>query len=117
MTSGDIFSQAFVVRVHVQNPNDRDLPVRGIEYELFLQGDSFAEGVSEKPFVVPALGETEFNLNVRTNFMSGIGRLLSRLNGKDQVEYVFEGTVLTNLGMIKKVPFQESGTVSLATVK
>lgn len=117
MTSADIFNQQFLVRLHVENPNDRELPVRGIDYQLFLQGDSFAEGVSEKPFVVPALGETEFDMTVRTNFVSGVGRLLSRLNGRTQVEYVLEGKVLTDLGMIKRIPFQESGTVSLATVK
>jgi LEA14-like dessication related protein len=117
MTSADIFSQTFIVRLHVQNPNDRDLPIRGIDYKLFLEGDSFAEGVSGKPFVVPALGETEFDMAVRTNFVSGIGRLLSRLNGKDQVHYVLEGKVLTDLGMIKRIPFQESGTVSLATLR
>ena len=110
MTSADIFNQQFLVRLHVQNPNDRDLPVRGIDYKLFLQGDSFAEGVSTKPFVVPALGETEFDMTVRTNFVSGVGRLLTRLNGKNQVDYVLEGKVLTDLGMVKKIPFQESGT-------
>jgi LEA14-like dessication related protein len=117
MTSADIFNQQFLVRLHVQNPNDRDLPVRGIDYKLFLQGDSFAEGVSSKPFVVPALGETEFDMTVRTNFVSGVGRLLTRLNGRNQVEYIFEGKVLTDLGMVKKIPFQESGTVSLGILK
>jgi LEA14-like dessication related protein len=117
MTSGDIFSQTFRLRMHVQNPNDRELPVRGIDYQLFLEGDSFAEGVSDRPFVVPALGETEFDLIVRTNFVSSIGRLLSRLHGKDEVEYVIEGKVLTDIGMFKKIPFQESGTVNLTTMK
>ena len=117
MTSADIFNQQFLVRLHVQNPNDRDLPVRGIDYKLFLQGDSFAEGVSNKPFVVPALGETEFDMTVRTNFVSGVGRLLTRLNGRNQVEYVLEGKVLTDLGMVKKIPFQESGTVTLGIIK
>lgn len=117
MTSADIFSQQFLVRVSVQNPNDRELPVKGIDYELFLEGDSFAEGLSNQPFVVPALGETEFDMTVRTNFISGIGRLLSRLNGRDQVHYVVEGKVLTDLGFMKKIPFQEQGTVSLGVVK
>lgn len=117
MTSGDIFSQTFRLRMHVQNPNDRELPVRGIDYQLFLEGDSFAEGISDRPFVVPALGETEFDLVVRTNFVSSIGRLLSRLHGKDEVEYVIEGKVLTDIGMFKKIPFQESGTVNLKTMK
>jgi LEA14-like dessication related protein len=117
MTSGDIFSQAFLLRMHVQNPNDRDLPVRGIDYQLFLEGDSFAEGVTPRSFVVPANGETEFDITVRTNFVSSIGRLLSRLQGKDRVQYVIEGKVLTDLGMIKKIPFRESGTVQLATIR
>jgi LEA14-like dessication related protein len=117
MTSADIFNQQFMVRVHVQNPNDRELPIRGIDYKLFLEGDSFAEGVSDKPFVVPALGETEFDMIVRTNFVSGIARLMSRLNGREQVQYVVEGKVLTDISMAKKIPFQETGTVSLGIIK
>jgi LEA14-like dessication related protein len=117
MTSADIFNQQFMVRMHVQNPNDRELPIRGIDYKLFLEGDSFAEGVSDKPFVVPALGETEFDMIVRTNFVSGMGRLMSRLNGRDQVQYVVEGKVLTDISMAKKIPFQETGTVSLGIMK
>ena len=117
MTSADIFSQQFLVRVHVQNPNDRELSIKGIDYQLFLEGDSFAEGLSNKPFTVPALGETEFDMTVHTNFISSIGRLVSRLNGRQQVNYVVEGKVLTDLGMVKKIPFQESGTVNLAVLK
>jgi LEA14-like dessication related protein len=117
MTSADIFNQQFMVRLHVQNPNDRDLPVKGIDYKLFLEGDSFAEGVSNKSFVIPALGETEFELPVRTNFVSSLGRLVSRLQGRKQVRYVLEGKVLTDIGMFSKIPFQESGSVDLTTLK
>lgn len=115
MTSGDIFSQNFLVRISAQNPNDRELPVKGIEYKLFLQGDSFAEGTSPRGFTLPANGETEFDMTVRTNFVSSIGRLLTRLNGKNQVEYVFEGKVMLASGMVRSIPFQESGSVDLAT--
>ena len=117
MTSADIFNQQFRVRMHVQNPNDRDIPVNGLDYKLFLEGDSFAEGVSNQAFVIPALGETEFDLTVRTNFVSSLGRLVSRLNGRTKVNYVLEGKVLTDIGMFKKIPFSESGSVDLATLK
>jgi LEA14-like dessication related protein len=117
MTSADMFSQNFVVRMNVENPNDRELPVKGIDYKLFLEGDSFAEGMSTKSFVIPALGETEFDMTVRTNFVSGLGRLLSRLNGRDTVNYVFEGKVLADVGMVRKIPFQESGSVQLGKVR
>jgi len=117
MMSADIFNQQFRVHLLVQNPNDRDIPVKGIDYKLFLEGDSFAEGLSNKPFVIPALGETEFDLTVRTNFVASIGRLVSRLNGRTKVNYLLEGKVLTDIGMFKKVPFSESGSVDLSTMK
>jgi LEA14-like dessication related protein len=117
MTSADIFNQQFLVRVHVENPNDRELPIKGIDYKLFLEGDSFAEGISNRPFVVPALGETEFDMTVRTNFVSGMARLLSRLNGRDQMQYTLEGKVLTELGLLNKLPFQASGTINLGVLK
>jgi len=115
MTSGDVFNQNFRVRVNVENPNDRELPIKGIDYQLFLQGDSFAEGVSTAPFVVPAKGATDFDLTVRTNFVSSLGRLLTRLNGKKTVEYVIEGKVLLSSGLLRKIPFQSSGSVDLST--
>jgi LEA14-like dessication related protein len=117
MTSADIFNQQFVVKVNVENPNDRELPITGIDYKLFLEGDSFAEGVSKKPFTVPAQGDIDFDLTVRTNFVSGAGRLLSRLNGRDQVNYVVEGKVLTDISMLKKIPFQETGTVNFRALR
>lgn len=117
MSSSDIFNQQFLVRVSVENPNDRELPITGIDYKLFLEGDSFAEGVSNQPFTVPAKGEIEFDMSVRTNFVSGVARLMSRLNGRNQAQYVVEGKVLTGISMLKKIPFQESGTVNLAVLK
>ena len=113
MLSADLFSQQFLVRMNVQNPNDRELPIKGIDYKLFLQGDSFAEGVTTAAFVIPALGESQFDMTVRTNFVSSIGRLVQRLNGKSKVEYVIEGTVFTRLGLFSKIPFQDSGEVDL----
>jgi LEA14-like dessication related protein len=117
MTSADIFNQQFLVRVNVQNPNDRELPITGIDYKLFLEGDSFSEGVSNKPFTVPAQGDIDFDMVVRTNFVSGAARLMSRLNGRDQVQYVVEGKILTDISMMKKIPIQETGTVSLKVLR
>lgn len=119
MVSADIFSQQFRIRLHVQNPNDRELPIKAIEYELFLQGDSFAEGISDRPFVVPARGEAEFDTVVNTNFMSSVGRLLSKLNTGDagKVQYTFVGKVHLSKGMLRKIPFSDQGMVDLGIKK
>ncbi len=117
MTSADIFNQQFRLRVNAQNPNKRELKIKGLDYTLFLEGDGFAEGMLNKPFVIPASGETDFDMTVRTNFVSGIGRLLSRLNGRTQVNYTLQGKLLTDIRFLKKIPFEETGSVNLTIMK
>jgi LEA14-like dessication related protein len=116
MTSADVFSQQFRVRIRAVNPNSMALPVKSIDYQLFLEGDSFAEGVSEAAFVVPANGEKEFDLTLRTNFVSSIGRLLSRLTGESRtsIQYTFMGTVVADMRFSPKLKFSETGAVDLA---
>ena len=111
--TADMFAQRFTVRVQVQNPNDLELPVRGIDYQLMLMGDSFAEGVSNEAFLLPALGEAEFDMTVTTNFMSALGRLVSRAGGGklDKIEYEFTGKILVDKGVIRKIPFSQQGVL------
>jgi LEA14-like dessication related protein len=113
MLSTDMFAQRFTVRMHVQNPNDVELPVKGIDYKLLLMGDQFAEGVTNEPFVLPALGEAEFDMTVTTNFVSSFGRLISRVGGGklEDIEYELAGTLFIDKGMVRKVPFNKKGTV------
>jgi len=115
MVSADVFSQQFRVRLHVQNPNNVELPIKSIEYKLYLQSDDFADGTSEQPFAVPAHGDAEFDTVVNTNFVSSIVRMLGTLNNStdNKVQYTFTGKVHLSKGMISKIPFNETGMVDL----
>ena len=116
MMSTDMFAQKFKVRVLVKNPNDLEIPVRGIDYTIILMGDSFAEGVSSDQFLLPARGEAEFDMMVTTNFVSSFGRLLSRVGGGklQDLHYEIAGEVLVDKGMIRKIPFNHQGTVDIS---
>ncbi len=116
--SSDMFAQRFKVRARVHNPNDLELAIRGLDYQIFMMGDSFAEGMSNESFVLPALGDAEFDMLVTTNFVSSFGRLLSRVSGGKlkAVEYEITGKVLLEKGMMKKIPFNHRGTVDFTRV-
>jgi len=116
MLSTDMFAQRFKVRVKVINPNDLELPVRGLEYTILMMGDSFAEGMSDQAFVLPALGEAEFDMLVTTNFVSSFGRLLSRVQGGklENIDYEITGKVMVDKGMVRKIPFNHRGTVDFS---
>jgi LEA14-like dessication related protein len=116
MLSADVFSQQFRVRIRAENPNDIALPVKSLDYTLFIEGQNFAEGMSEAAFVVPAKGEKEFDLTVRTNFASSIARLVSNLSmdNRNTIQYVFAGTVVADMPFSPKFKFNEAGSVDLA---
>jgi LEA14-like dessication related protein len=117
--SADMFSQQFMVRVKVENPNDLEVAVSGLEYEIFLMGDSFAEGVSESSFVLPAKGEAEFDMIVKTNFVSSLGRLVSRTGGGklENVPYQVTGKLMLEKGIMRTIPFSHAGTVDFTKAK
>lgn len=117
MTSPDMFNQQFLVHMRVENPNDREIVVSGVDYKLFLQGDGFADGLANTKFTLPPKGELDVNLPVRTAFASSFARLISRLGGSKRLEYVIEGTLMTDISMYKKVPFRESGTADLSVLR
>jgi LEA14-like dessication related protein len=114
--SADMFAQRFKVRVLVVNPNEIELPVRGLEYQILLMGDSFADGTSNDVFLLPAKGEAEFDMLVTTNFVSAFGRLLSRVGGGklENIEYEISGKIYVEKGILRKIPFTHQGTVDFS---
>ena len=117
--AADMFAQQFKVRVKVENPNDLEVAVKGIEYEIFLMGDNFAEGTTDQSFVLPAKGEAEFDMTVKTNFVSSLGRLVSRMGGGklEDVQYTITGKLLLEKGMMRTIPFSRSGMVDFTRVR
>lgn len=113
--SSDFLAQHVRVRLHVQNPNDRDLAVRGLTYSIEVGGQPFASGESAASFVVPALGEAEFDTNVTTNLAGTLMTLLSR--GPDsltqRVDYRLSGKLSLSAGLLRSIPFDERGSFSL----
>jgi LEA14-like dessication related protein len=115
LTSGTLWEQHLVVRMHVHNPNDRALPVKSLEYTLEVAGQPLASGVSDSSFVVPASGETEFDMSMTTNVTGTLIRLLGR--GPDalgqSVAYRLTGKVTLAQGLLRSIPFEQSGTFRL----
>jgi LEA14-like dessication related protein len=109
----DFLQQELRVRMRVDNPNDRVLPVRGITYEMEVAGEPFAHGESDKNFEVPALGSTEFDVSVTANAASALLKLAAKGSKLDAVEYRMVGKVSLSSGLIRSVPFEKKGTFKL----
>src|SRR5690348_14522846 len=103
MLKGDLWHQELKLRMRVQNPNDRALPVKGLSYELDVDGQDFAHGMSGDSFVVPARGEAEFDLSVSANMASMLIRVLGQ--GNKQVDYQMTGKISLSAGLLRSLTF------------
>lgn len=108
----DLFQQHLQVRMSVHNPNDRELPVQGLAYTLEVNGQEVAHGESGASFIVPARGDAEFDMNVTANAVAALLRMFAHGNS-EPVQYRIRGKVRLSSGILRSVPFDQQGELSL----
>ncbi len=111
----NLFEQKLEVRLKVRNPNTIELPVNGLDVDVELAGEPFATGVSAREFIVPALGEAEFDMIVTANAAGAILKIVgSDRKSQEEIGYRLKGKLSTKLGLLRSIPFEESGTLPLS---
>ncbi len=107
-----LLEQQFSLRFRIDNPNDSDLPVRGLVYDIQLNDIKLAEGESSEWFTVPAHGRTEFEVPVRTNLWRHVKSIVKSLEEPDQpIRYRLRGEVKTGLFFGRNVHMQRNGEI------
>src|SRR5262245_47155217 len=109
-----VFEQKLQVRMKVHNPNSIELPVNGLDVDIELADEPFAHGVSAREFVVPADGEAEFDMLVTANAATALLKLASGGGKGGDVGYKLKGKLSTRLGMLRTIPFEETGTLPVS---
>ena len=114
LQKSDLWEQRMRVRMRVENPNDRPIPVKGLNVVLEVQGQEIAHGVSGASFEVPALGEAEFDMNMTANMAGALLKLLGSGNQLgDSVDYRVTGKLSLSHGLMRSIPFEDRGSFKL----
>ncbi|MEX0733208.1 MAG: LEA type 2 family protein [Steroidobacteraceae bacterium] len=110
-----LFEQRLEVRMRVRNPNSIELPVNGLDVDVELADEPFARGVSAREFVVPAQGEAEFDMIVTANAATALLKIVGGdRKSREEIGYRLKGKLTTRLGMLRTIPFEESGTLPVS---
>jgi LEA14-like dessication related protein len=114
MLHGNLLQQDFQVKFRIQNPNNRALPVKGLHADLTVGGEPFATGSTQKSFLVPAFGDTEFDMMITANMALGLLKLANNLDKQsDSIAYDLTGVVTIDLPFVGDMPFHQDGSFSL----
>ena len=114
LRSGSLLQQNFAVKLNIQNPNDRALPVRGLHTQLNVGGEQIASGVSDRAIVVPAFGESEFDMTITANLALALLKLADKANQHaDTIDYEVTGVANIDLPFLRTLPFRQSGSLNL----
>jgi LEA14-like dessication related protein len=114
MRSANLLQQKFAIKLNVQNPNDRELPVRGLHTELLVGGEQIASGVSDHAFTVPAFGESEFDMTITANVALAWLVLADKVNqNAKSIDYDLTGAASIDLAFLRDLPFRQHGSISL----
>jgi LEA14-like dessication related protein len=106
--------QRFKVALHVQNPNDRALPIKSVNCTLEIQDVEVGRAESSAPFSVPAHGESDFDMIVTTNLATSMPNLIMRVaRGGELPSYRLSGSVNPDITLLPPIPFSKSGQLTL----
>jgi LEA14-like dessication related protein len=113
LLSVDLFEQRYALRLRIKNPNAFELPVRGVDFQLDINGEVFADGVSNRAFTVPAFGESVLELEVSSSLLQ-VFEQLRALQGDAAagLAYRVRGNVAVG-SYGQRLPFDHTGELTL----
>ncbi len=109
---GSKWEPRFRVRLRVENPNEIEFPISGLECRVELQGMAFATGSSSEFFTVPAKGDAEFDVEASTEILKAMKQISALLRkGEAVIDYRIVGKIHVEIPFLGAVPFDKSGTL------
>ena len=110
-----LLEQRFSCKLRVMNPNDVDIPLTGLNFEVEVNGQPFARGVSNKPVTVPRLGEEILEVTAVSTLANFLRQITEWKSGENPaLTYRVKGSLAA--GSLGWLPFDESGKLEVPTV-
>ena len=114
----DFSRQTFKLSFDVSNPNAFPLPVNLIDYGVRLDGHRFASGRTDCDIMVPAGGDTEFDISVELDLLKSAPALLSVVHdsARRDIPYSLEGRVGLSIPATKPLRFEQNGRIQMTAL-
>lgn len=107
-----LMEQRFLLHFRVDNPNDQDLTVRGLEYRIHVGEILLTEGEHEHWFTIGPKRSGYFKVPIRTNLWPKVRDLVKLLKKPHQpIPYRLEGEMETGIFIAHYVHLARNGVI------
>jgi LEA14-like dessication related protein len=113
LLESSVFEQRFEIDLRIGNPNDFDLPLDGLTFDLEVNGEDFARGFSNEKVTVPRLGEERLSVVASTTLLELV-RQMQLLAERGDLSYRISGLAYFDSLVRRSAPYESEGTFSLA---
>lgn len=108
-----IFEQRFDIQLRIQNPNNFDLGINGMRFEIDLNEKAFGNGMSGQALTVPRFGSEVLTAEVTTGIDSFLRQMQGVSSGITNVRYRLKGKAFAQAPSSFTISFDQSGEVDL----
>ncbi len=106
------FEQRFRVDLRVSNPNDFDIPLSGLSFDIDVNDLYFATGLSNEEVLIPRLGSAVVSAEATASSIDLFRHILNVVRA-GAVEYEIRGSALVAGLGTRTVPFERDGKLNL----
>jgi len=105
-----LLEQTFLMELRIQNPTETDLDITGMSFELEINGQPFARGVSNQSLKVERLSTQLVQVDAYTGLVSILRQLSEAKKGSyaSGFKYRLKGSIHTGAPSFR-IPFDETG--------
>lgn len=105
-----LLEQTFLMELRIQNPTETDLDITGMSFELEINGQPFARGVSNQSLKVERLSTQLVQVDAYTGLISILRQLSEAKKGSyaSGFKYRLKGSIHTGAPSFR-IPFDETG--------
>jgi LEA14-like dessication related protein len=70
-----LFEQEWGLTLRARNPNDRDLTLKSLDYEIYVNGEKFGRGLTAESVTLPAMGDATVTTTITTSLLESLQKL------------------------------------------
>ena len=107
-----LLEQEYAIKIRVQNPNNAQVRIDGLSYQIVLNGDLFAKGVSRQSASVEPFGEVVLDATAVGNLGSIVNQFMKmqKSGPPESFSYRLKGKLAS--GQLS-LPFDSQGKIEL----